>query len=80
LDVALVGGLAIVFDFYKASDDKSVQLYLPKGVAIPGKVASRKWEYQFEVRDPGSVQWERIQKQGYFMCRLHDDTTSWTEL
>jgi hypothetical protein len=35
LDVALVGGLAIVFDFYKASDDKSVQLYLPKGVAIP---------------------------------------------
>jgi hypothetical protein len=69
-----------VFDFYQASDDKSVQLYLPKGVAVPGKVVSRKWEYQFEVRDPGSVQRERIREQGYFMCRVHDDTTSWTEL
>jgi hypothetical protein len=69
-----------VFDLYKASDDKSVQLYLLKGVAVPGKVVSRKWEYQSEVRDPSSVQRERIREQVYFMCRVHDDTTSWTEL
>jgi len=69
-----------MFDFYKAADNSSVQLYLPKGAAIPAKIAARNWVYEFDVRDPGKRQAEQIAKQGYFMCEVSSDNASWTEL
>jgi hypothetical protein len=70
-----------VFDFYKDDNDPSCQLYLPEGAAVPAEaIAGRKWSFQFQVRDPGDYQRERIGENGYFMCKVHPDNAGWDEL
>ena len=49
---------------------------LPKGAPMPAPVSRRNWAYQFDVRDPGSFQRERIETQGYFMYRISDHMAS----
>jgi hypothetical protein len=69
-----------MFDFYKADDDSNVHLYLPEDAGLPASVSQRNWTFQFNVRNPGSFQRERIETQGYFMCRSSGETGSWIEL
>jgi len=70
----------ITFDHYKSLADPTLMIFVAKDAVPPFRFKAGGWELLASSIDLGPAMQTRITDNGYFLCRVNDDRSGWTEL
>jgi hypothetical protein len=70
----------ITFDHYGSLADPSLRIFVAKDAVPPFRFKAGGWELLTSSFDLGPAMKTRITENGYFLCRVNDDRSGWTEL
>jgi hypothetical protein len=68
------------FDHYGSLADPSLRIFVAKDTVPPFRFKAGGWELLTSSFDLGPAMKTRITENGYFLCRVNDDRSGWTEL
>ena len=68
------------FDNYRSVGDPEVIMFVTSGAVPPFRFKAGGWDLLHSSIDLGPAIKARIAEKGFFMCRLIDEGTGWTEL
>ena len=68
------------FDLYGSLVDPSLRIFVANDAVPPFRFKAGGWELLTSSIDLGPAMKTRITENGYFLCRLNDDRSGWTEL
>ena len=67
------------FDLYRSLTDPNLMIFVAKDVVPPFRFKAGGWEL-LRSSALGPAMKTRIAEKGYFLCRLNDDRSGWSEL
>lgn len=68
------------FDICQSVGDPKVRICVPRGVVPPFRFKAGGWDLLHSSIDLGPAMKSRIDENGFFMCRLIEGGSGWTEL
>jgi hypothetical protein len=68
------------FDQYRSLGDSTLMIFVAKDAVPPFRFKAGGWELLKSAIDLGPAMKARITERGYFLCRVKDDRSGWTEL
>jgi hypothetical protein len=68
------------FDNYRSLSDFNLMIFVASDVVPPFRFKAGGWELLQSSINLGPAMVTRITEQGFFMCRINEDQTAWTEL
>jgi hypothetical protein len=68
------------FDLYGSLADPSLRIFVANDAVPPFRFKAGGWELLTSSIDLGPAMQTRITENGYFLCRVNDDRSGWTEL
>jgi hypothetical protein len=68
------------FDNYRSVGDPEVMMFVPNGAVPPLRFKAGGWDLLHSSIDLGPAMKARIAEKGFFMCRLIEGGSGWTEL
>jgi len=68
------------FDLYGSLADPSLRIFVANDAVPPFRFKAGGWELLASSIDLGPAMQTRITDNGYFLCRVNDDRSGWTEL
>ena len=68
------------FDLYGSLADPSLRIFVANDAVPPFRFKAGGWELLTSSIDLGPAMKTRIAEKGYFLCRLNDDRSGWSEL
>ncbi len=74
------GGDPPLFDNYRSLIDPGLLIFVKKDDVPPFRFKAGGWELVRSSIKLGPAMMARIAAQGFFLCRLNEDQSSWTEL
>jgi len=72
-------GSPTTFDHYGSLADPSLRIFVAKDAVPPFRFKAGGWELLTSSFDLGPAMKTRITENGYFLCRVKDDRSGWTE-
>ena len=72
--------LGSVFDNYRSLVDHNVMIFVAMGAVPPFRFKAGGWELLRSAIELGPAMKARLAEKGFFMCRINEDQTAWTEL
>jgi hypothetical protein len=70
----------VAFDNYRSVGDPEVLIFVPNRAVPPFRFKAGGWELLQSSIDLGPVMKTRIAEKGFFMCRLIEGVSGWTEM
>jgi hypothetical protein len=67
------------FDNYRSVGHPSLMIFVKKDTVPPFRFKAGGWELLQSSIDIGPAMKARIDEKGFFMCRVNDDQSGWTE-
>ena len=67
------------FDHYRSLADPNLMIFVAKDVVPPFRFKAGGWEL-LKTSALGPAMKTRIAEKGYFLCRLNDDRSGWSEI
>jgi hypothetical protein len=80
LDSGLETTPPVTFDNYRSVVDPEIVIFVPSGAVPPFRSKARGWDLMQSSIDLGPAMKARIAETGFFMCRLIEGGSGWTEL
>jgi hypothetical protein len=74
------GSAALVFDHYHSAVDPNLLVFVKNGAVPPFRFRAGGWELVRSSIKLGPAMEARIAEKGFFMCRVNEDQSGWTEL
>jgi hypothetical protein len=68
------------FDRYRSAVDPSLVIFVQSDVVPPFRFRAGGWELLQSCIELGPTMKARITEKGFFMCRVTEDQSGWTEL
>lgn len=68
------------FDHYRSLADSTLMIFVAKDAVPPFRFKAGGWELLKSAINLGPTMKARIIERGYFLCRLKDDRSGWSEL
>jgi len=68
------------FDLYRSLTYPTLMIFVAKDVVPPFRFKAGGWELLRSSAALGPAMKTRIAEKGYFLCRLNDDRSGWSEL
>jgi len=68
------------FDHYRSVADPSLRIFVANDAVPPFRFKAGGWELLTSSIDLGPAMKFRITQNGYFLCRVKDDRSGWSEL
>ena len=72
--------LSKTFDNYRSVAYPNLMIFVEKDAVPPFRFKAGGWDLLQSSIDLGPAMKTRIAENGFFLCRLNDDKSSWTEL
>jgi hypothetical protein len=72
--------LSKTFDNYRSVAYPNLMIFVEKDAVPPFRFKAGGWDLLQSSIDLGPAMKTRIAENGFFLCRLNDDESSWTEL
>ena len=76
----VVSDVPITFDNYRSVGDPGVMIFVPNDAVPPFRFKAGGWDLLQSSIDLGPAMRARVAERGFFMCRLNEDQSGWTEL
>ena len=70
----------VSFDSYRSVGDPEVMIFVSSGAVPPFRFKAGGWDLLQSSVDLGPAMKARIAEKGFFMCRLVEGGSGWTEL
>jgi hypothetical protein len=68
------------YDNYRSLVDPNIMIFVGNDAVPPFRFKAGGWELSQSAIDLGPAMKARIAEQGFFMCRVNEDQSGWTEL